>query len=72
MTGVQTCALPISLLGYGKILRVDGDNRLGLVEWGSGKTGWWYLKDLVLVQELPCWFLRGAVKQRPVMAEVRA
>jgi len=33
----------------GKLIRIDCDNRLGLVEWPDGKTGWWYLKDLVIV-----------------------
>jgi len=36
-------------LHNGKLHRIDCDNRLGLVEWPSGKTGWWYLKDLVIV-----------------------
>ena len=33
----------------GTLIRIDCDNRLGLVEWGTGHTGWWYLKDLVIV-----------------------
>lgn len=32
----------------GRLLKIDADQRLGWVEWGSGKDGWWYLKDLVI------------------------
>ena len=32
----------------GKLIRIDCDNRVGLIEWPDGKTGWWYLKDLMV------------------------
>jgi len=35
----------------GKLLQVDCDNRLGQVEWGTGHVGWWYLKDLTIVEK---------------------
>ena len=35
----------------GTLIRIDCDNRLGLVEWGTGHTGWWYLKDLTIVKK---------------------
>lgn len=34
----------------GRLLEIDADNRLGMVEWGSGHWGWWFLKDLVVVE----------------------
>jgi len=35
----------------GKLLWIDCDNRLGVVEWGTGHVGWWYLKDLTIVEK---------------------
>ena len=40
--GVPGCLL-------GQVLTIDPDERLAKVAWMSGKQGWWYLKDLVVV-----------------------